>query len=60
MKNRQDKRKDTAILKSVIHKAKVDMQKWMTDLPVLPSENEIRAFQAGYIAGMNRGSNNKE
>lgn len=59
MSNRQQKRKQDAELSAIIRKAKTDMQKWISGLTVLPSETEIKAFQAGYIAGINRGSNLK-
>jgi hypothetical protein len=59
MSNRQQKRKQDAELSAIIRKAKTDMQKWISGLAVLPSETEIKAFQAGYIAGINRGSNLK-
>ena len=59
MINRQQKRKQAAEIASIIHKAKADMQKWVSDLPVVPTESEIKAFQAGYIAGINRGSSLK-
>lgn len=59
MKTRQQKRKQDAELANIIHKAKVDMEKWILTLPALPTEIEIKAFQAGYIAGINRGSNLK-
>jgi hypothetical protein len=32
------------------------MENWMLALPELPSEGEVKAFQAGYIAGVSRGS----
>jgi hypothetical protein len=57
--SRYQKRKQDAELSAIIRKAKVDMQKWISSLTVLPSETEIKAFQAGYIAGINRGSNLK-
>lgn len=56
---RYQKRKQDAELAAIIRKAKTDMQKWISSLTVLPSESEIKAFQAGYIAGINRGSNLK-
>lgn len=48
-----------AELSAIIRKAKVDMEKWISTLPTIPSQIEIKAFQAGYIAGINRGSNLK-
>ena len=57
--SRQTKREQDRVLNSIIHKAKLDMEKWILTLPTIPSEIEIKAFQAGYIAGINRGSNLK-
>jgi hypothetical protein len=54
--SRYQKRKQTAELSAIIRKAKTDMERWMSTLSTLPSEAEIKAFQAGYIAGINRGS----
>ena len=58
--SRYQKRKEEAQLAAIVRKAKVDMEKWIFDLPTLPSEIEIKAFQAGYIAGINHGSNVKQ
>jgi hypothetical protein len=44
---------------SITKKAKIDMQRYLSSLSELPSEGEIRAWQAGYISGLNRGANNK-
>ena len=59
MNNRYEKRKQEAQLQAIIRKAKIDMQKWILTLPNIPSEIEIKAYQAGYIAGINRGSSTK-
>ena len=59
-KSRQSKRKQEAQLASIVRKAKIDMEKWISNLSVMPTEIEIKAFQAGYIAGINRGSAAKE
>lgn len=56
MSNRSQKRKQDAELASIVRKAKADMANWISTLTVVPSEIEIKAFQAGYIAGINRGS----
>jgi hypothetical protein len=58
--NRYQKRKQEAQLSAIIRKAKIDMEKWISTLSAMPAEVEIKAFQAGYIAGINRGSNIKE
>ena len=57
--DRQTRRKQDAQLTAIIRKAKIDMEKWISTLPTIPSEIEIKAFQAGYISGINRGSNLK-
>ena len=49
--------RDTA---GIIKKAKKDLGDYMSSLTELPSEGEIKAWQAGYIAGLNRGANNAE
>ena len=59
MNNRYEKRKQEAQLQAIIRKAKIDMQKWISSLSEMPTEIEIKAFQAGYIAGINRGSSTK-
>lgn len=50
------KRKQDRLLKAIVAKAKADTQAWMLSLTAPPSEAEIKAFQAGYIAGVNHGS----
>ena len=44
---------------AITRKAKIDMERYVSSLSELPSEKEIRAWQAGYIAGINRASNNQ-
>jgi hypothetical protein len=56
---RQEQRKLDRQSKAIIQKAKVDMQEYLETLQELPSELEIRAWQAGYIAGINRMSEEK-
>jgi hypothetical protein len=58
--NRYQKRKQDAQLSAIIRKAKIDMERWVSTLSTMPTEVEIKAFQAGYIAGINRGSAVKE
>jgi hypothetical protein len=58
--SRQQRRKQDAQLAAIVRKAKIDMEKWISTLPTMPTEVEIKAFQAGYIAGINRGSAVKE
>lgn len=57
--SRSEERKISKETASITRKAKIDMQRYVSSLPELPSEKEIRAWQAGYIAGINRGANNK-
>ena len=48
--SRYQKRKQDAQLAAIIRKAKIDMEKWVSTLSAMPTELEIKAFQAGYIA----------
>lgn len=57
--SRYQERKISKETASITRKAKIDMQKYISSLSELPSEKEMRAWQAGYIAGINRGANNK-
>ena len=57
--DRKTKKENERLLSSVKRKAKKDMENWIVTLTELPSEGEVKAFQAGYIAGINRGANNK-
>lgn len=59
MMDRKTRRDNKKILDTVMRKAKQDMAEWITEIDRLPTEEEIRAFQAGYISGMNRGANNE-
>jgi hypothetical protein len=59
MSDRRQKRILDKEAAAVTRKAKVDMERYVLSLSELPSEREIRAWQAGYIAGINRGSNNQ-
>jgi hypothetical protein len=54
--DRKTKRQNERLLNSVKRKAKKDMEDWIVTLTELPSEGEIKAFQAGYISGINRGA----
>lgn len=56
--SRTEKRKIERETAAVIRKAKVDMQAWIDAMQELPSQVEIRAWQAGYVSGLNRASNN--
>jgi hypothetical protein len=57
--SRHQERKVSREAASIARKAKADMQRYVSSLSELPSEKEIRAWQAGYISGLNRGANNK-
>jgi hypothetical protein len=56
---RQEKRKLDRLTASIVKKAKIDMQEYIDTLQDLPSELEVKAWQAGYIAGINRMSEEK-
>jgi hypothetical protein len=54
MSDRWQKRKYSAETAAIIRKAKKDMMSWIGVLGYSPNEQEVRAWQAGYIAGINR------
>jgi hypothetical protein len=54
---REAKRKAERQIVNIVAKAKVDMNKWMLALPSSVTEAEVLAWQAGYIAGINRMAN---
>ena len=56
MTSKQEKKLAREIAK-MIEKAKIDTADWASKMPYVPSDLEIKAFQAGYIYGINRGSN---
>ncbi len=57
--NRQEKRETQRKLSSLANKAKQDMLKWAMELEHDPTEEEGKAWKAGYIAGINRNSQSK-
>jgi len=57
--DRKTKKQNERLLNSVKRKAKKDMENWIVSLSELPTEGEVKSFQAGYIAGINRGSNSR-
>jgi len=59
MSDRRQKRILDKEAAAIARKAKIDMQRYVSSLSELPSEKEVRAWQAGYIAGINRASNNQ-
>jgi hypothetical protein len=54
--NRQDKRNEARKIASVVNKAKKDMAVWLAEQTLEPTESELLAWKAGYLAGLNRGS----
>ena len=55
---RQHKRQAQKEIRSIIGKAKAAMYKWVVDLGYEPTDIEIKAWQAGYIAGINQREQN--
>lgn len=51
---RADKREDKKIIQSIAKKAKKQMIDWVDSLDYTPTEWEIKAWQAGYISGLNQ------
>jgi molecular chaperone GrpE (heat shock protein) len=58
--NRQTKRDSERIFKTIKKKAVKDMTDWLDALEHHPTPDEILAFKSGYLAGFNRGANNKD
>jgi hypothetical protein len=56
---RQVRRDNERIINTVRKKAVKDMQDWVLTLSSPPTKAEILAYQAGYIAGINRGTATK-
>lgn len=52
--SRQEKRKVERLKAQVIKNAKQDMIKWVETLDHAPTETEARAWQKGYVDGINR------
>jgi hypothetical protein len=52
--SRYEKRKAERVAANIVTTAKKDMISWVETLEHTPSEIEMRAWQAGYVAGMNR------
>lgn len=55
---RQNKREVSREIKGIARKAKESMYKWIMLLDREPSEYEVTAWQAGYIAGLNHNKDN--
>lgn len=60
MSDRWERRKSEKETQKLVTKAKQDMASWMETLSHVPSEEEIRAWQSGYLSGINRTNNRKE
>jgi hypothetical protein len=52
--SRYYKRKAVRETKKLLEKAKQAMAVWMANLLEVPTEKEVRAWQAGYLAGINQ------
>lgn len=52
--SRAEKRKAARQIQAIVGKAKQDMQDYIETLQDPPTAPELRAWQAGYIAGINR------
>ena len=60
MSDRWERRKYQKETQKLVKKAKQDMASWMELLPNVPSEEEVRAWQSGYLSGINRATNRKD
>jgi hypothetical protein len=54
--DRKTRRDNERIINTIKKKATKDTENWILSLSSVPTKTEVLAFQAGYIAGMNRGS----
>ena len=56
--NRYEKRREKKLAEKIMARAKQDMQEYMMDYAAktdgIPTEWELRAWQAGYVSGLNR------
>jgi hypothetical protein len=55
---RQNKREVSREIRKIAQKAKEAMYDWIYKLQHEPSEKEMMAWQAGYIAGLNQNKEN--
>lgn len=60
MSDRWERRKSNKETQKLVKKAKQDMVSWINTLSDIPSEQELRAWQAGYLSGINRANNRIE
>jgi len=56
--SRTEDRKTKRDLERIVRKAKEDMMKWMLEAGYEPNSQEAAAWKEGYIAGVNRASDN--
>jgi hypothetical protein len=56
--DRKTRRDNERIINTIKKKATKDTENWILSLSSPPTKTEVLAFQAGYIAGMNRGQSN--
>lgn len=54
--DRKTKRDNERLLKSLKSKAVKDTENWILTLQSPPTKSEVLAFQAGYISGTSRAS----
>ena len=52
MAKREAKRQAVREIRSIVTKAKSAMYKWVLDLGYEPTDGEVKAWQAGYLAGL--------
>jgi hypothetical protein len=52
--SRYEKRKADRQAASIVKNAKTDMIKWVETLDHIPSDTEAKAWQDGYLSGINR------
>jgi hypothetical protein len=52
--DRASRRQDSKEIKSIVKKAKVLMSGWLSNLDHTPTKEELGAWQAGYVAGLNQ------
>lgn len=57
MGRREAKREATREIRSIVTKAKAAMYKWVVDLGYEPTDGEVKAWQAGYLAGLSHKDN---
>jgi len=57
---RSEKRQAARQAGSIVKTAKIDMLEWVEEVGRVPSREEILAWQAGYLSGINRMAQHKE